>query len=132
MGVWQAGRLPPPSAKAGDGNGGTAHALVLGTRVFLSADATGRGVHLIYISLSLNARHLRSGVYRSRFILMYTYELRLESEKRSFGAGSKIHVAQYVITGSTTQKLSCKRRRCKWHLAATMLAGVQRSHRRVV
>ena len=60
--------------------------LVLGAPVFLTADATGRGAHLISLSLSLNARHVRSGVYRSRFILMYTYELRLESEKQSFGA----------------------------------------------
>ena len=127
MGVCLAGRCPIPSSGAGDGTGGTAHTLVLGTRVLLAADATRRGAHLISLSLSLHARHLRSGEYRSRFILMYTYELRLGSEKRSFGAGSKI--AQYVITGSTAQKLSCKQRRCKWHLAATMLAGVQRSHR---
>ena len=130
MGVCLAGRRPIPSSGAGDGTGGTAHTLVLGMRVLLAADATGRGAHLISLSLSLNARHVRSGVYRSRFILMYTYGLRLESEKQSFGAGSKI--AQYVITGSTAQKLSCKQRRCKWHLAATMLGGVQRSHRRVV
>ena len=127
--AWPDAALFLPQGPA-DGTGGTARALVLGMRVFLAADATGRGAHLISLSLSLHARHLHSGVYRSRFIRMYTYELRLESEKQSFGAGSKI--AQYVITGSTALKLSCKQRRCKWHLAATMLAGVQRSHRRVV
>ena len=58
MGVCLAGRRPVPSSGAGDGNVGTARALVLGTRVFLAADATGRGAHLISLSLSLSTRDI--------------------------------------------------------------------------
>ena len=39
MGVWQAGRSPPPSSRAGGSNGGTAHAPALGTRMGLLVDA---------------------------------------------------------------------------------------------
>ena len=42
MGVWQAGRSPPPSSKAGLSNSGTARARALGTRMVLLVVAVGR------------------------------------------------------------------------------------------
>jgi len=42
MGVWQAGRSPPPPSNTGLSNRGTARARALGTRMVLLVDAVGR------------------------------------------------------------------------------------------
>ena len=78
--------------------------------MLLAPDALGREAHLKPLSHSLIACNIYVLVVQCvgpDLILMYRYKLRPGSEKWCFGAGSK--KAQYVITGSNSQKLSCKR-----------------------